>query len=242
MSLQVKPQNKISYSTKKFLQKEVPKLSKNEYYEIFNIIKQNTDATYSENSTGVYINLKYLNQITIEKITDFIKYTKCHKETRQGGYIKDQGMSNDTNSYNTVKNDYTHMVLSKRSVEKELSRLRDKKNESFVFQNFLDKLSVSNIKQFNKPTESDTKIIYPQLKHSKIQFNGVKARLLKKCRDANKNYNELPFIPSDDAEYTELSNNDVSPVHQIDEFNTDATMDIENDTMSLDSITFSDTE
>ena len=78
MSLQVKPQNKISYSTKKFLQKEVPKLSKNEYYEIFNIIKQNTDATYSENSTGVYINLKYLNQITIKKITDFIKYTKCH--------------------------------------------------------------------------------------------------------------------------------------------------------------------
>jgi hypothetical protein len=242
MSLQVKSQNKISYSTKKFLQKEVPKLSKNEYHEIFNIIKQNTDATYSENSTGVYINLKYLNQITIEKITDFIKYAKCQKDSLQEVYIKDPDMSGDMNSYNTVKKEYTHMALSKKSVEKELSRLREKKNESFVFQNFLDKLSISNIKQFNEPTESDTKIIYPQLKHSKIQFNGVKARLLKKCREGHKNDTDLPFIPSDDAEYAELTNTGEYVTQQIDEFNTDLILDIENDNMSVDSTTYSDTD
>tara|TARA_Y100000389_G_scaffold202444_1_gene247735 strand:- start:2124 stop:2822 length:699 start_codon:yes stop_codon:yes gene_type:complete len=232
----------MSYSTKKFLQKEVPKLSKNEYHEIFNIIKLNTDSKYSENSTGVYVNLKYLNQITIEKITDFIKYTKCQKDSLQEAYIKDTDVPDDANSYNTIKNDYTHMSLSKRSVEKELSRLRDKKNESFVFQNFLDKLSITNIKQFHKSNESGDKIIYPQLKHTKIQFNGVKARLLKKCREVHKNDNELPFIPSDDAEYVELTNNDEYITQQIDEFNTDAAMDIENDTMSIDSITCSDTE
>ena len=58
MSLEVKSGNKISYSTKKFFQKEVPKLNKNEYQEIFNIVKLNNDAKYSENSAGVYINLK----------------------------------------------------------------------------------------------------------------------------------------------------------------------------------------
>ena len=40
MSLESKATQKLSYSKKKFLQKEVPKLTKNEHHEIFNIIKQ----------------------------------------------------------------------------------------------------------------------------------------------------------------------------------------------------------
>jgi len=224
MSLQVKSANKISYSTKKFFQKEVPKLSKNEYYEIFNIIKLNADATYSENSAGVYINLKYLNEPTIEKIMDFIKYSKCQKNLLKSNTI--ESTSNEAipkPQQSSANNIHSQSMLSKTNIEKELSRLRDKKKESFVFQNFLDKLSISNIKQFNTSNDNDENIIYPQLKHEKIQFNGVKARLLKKCRDVNKTDNDLPFIPSDDIDQYELENNDTTSISKgyIDNRSTD---------------------
>ena len=49
--------NKINIKNKKFLEKEIPKLSSNEHNEIFNIIRNNS-SKYSENSRGVYINLK----------------------------------------------------------------------------------------------------------------------------------------------------------------------------------------
>ena len=52
-------------------------------------------------------------------------------------------------------------------------------------------------------------MVFPQLKHSKINLDGVKARLMKKCRDVNKAGTDLPFIPTDDIESDDLSiNND----------------------------------
>ena len=80
MSLESKSSGKIiTFCEKKFLQKEIPKLNKNEHQEIFNIITQNSDAKYSENSRGVYINLKFLDISTTERIIEFIKYTKVSK-------------------------------------------------------------------------------------------------------------------------------------------------------------------
>ena len=106
-----------------------------------------------------------------------------------------------------IKNQLNHKIMSlgitltKDKIEKELLRLKEKKSENFVFQHFLDKLSISNIKQFSK--EEGEKMVFPQLKHSKIQLDGVKARLMKKCRDVNKTGTDLPFIPTDDIESEE---------------------------------------
>ena len=112
----------------------------------------------------------------------------------------------DTNSDSSDNS--TRITLTKDTIEKELLRLKEKKNENFVFQNFLDKLSISNIKQFSKDEEGE-KMVFPQLKHSKINLDGVKARLMKKCRDVNKTGTDLPFIPTDDIESDDLSiNND----------------------------------
>ena len=68
-------------------------------------------------------------------------------------------------------------------------------------------MSISNIKQFSKDEQGE-KMIFPQLKHSKIQLDGVKARLMKKCRDVNKAGTDLPFIPTDDIESDDLSINE----------------------------------
>ncbi len=199
MSLESKATQKLSYSKKKFLQKEVPKLTKNEHHEIFNIIKQNSDAKYSENSRGVYINLKFLDISTIEKIIDFIKYTKDQKKKLEISNTNNN--KHDKKSVESQNNESNGITLTKDKIEKELLRLKEKKSENFVFQHFLDKLSISNIKQFSK--EEGERMVFPQLKHSKIQLDGVKARLMKKCRDVNKTGTDLPFIPTDDIESEE---------------------------------------
>ena len=205
MSLESKASLKLSHSKKKFLQKEIPKLNKNEHQEIFNIIKQNTDAKYSENSRGVYVNLKFLDITTIEKIIDFIKYTKLQKNKLEKPELDRKKLNKDIHSESSDNS--TRITLTKDTIEKELLRLKEKKGENFVFQNFLDKLSISNIKQFSKDEQGE-KMIFPQLKHSKIQLNGVKARLMKKCRDVNKAGTDLPFIPTDDIESDDLSINE----------------------------------
>ena len=198
MSLESKPTHKLSHSKKKFLQKEIPKLNKNECHEIFNIIKQNSDAKYSENSRGVYINIKFLDIDTLEKIISFINYTKEQKNKLGEQDFEPKNMNNDSLSRDIDNsNRITH---TKDSIQKELLRLKEKKNENFVFQNFLDKLSISNIKQFTKTESGENRLTFPQLKHSKIQLEGVKARLMKKCRDVNKCGTDLPFIPTDDIE------------------------------------------
>ena len=203
MSLESKSTHKLSHSKKKFLQKEIPKLNKNEHQEIFNIIKQNSDAKYSENSRGVYINIKFLDIDTLEKIINFINYTKeqknkLGKQDFEPTDLNKDSLSNDNDNCNRI----TH---TKDSIQKELLRLKEKKNENFVFQHFLDKLSISNIKQFTKDSSGENRITFPQLKHSKIQLEGVKARLMKKCRDVNKSGTDLPFIPTDDIESEDLS-------------------------------------
>lgn len=205
MSLESKASLKLSHSKKKFLQKEIPKLNKNEHQEIFNIIKQNTDAKYSENSRGVYVNLKFLDITTIEKIIDFIKYTKLQKNKLEKPELDRKKLNKDIHSESSDNS--TRITLTKDTIEKELLRLKEKKGENFVFQNFLDKLSISNIKQFSKDEQGE-KMIFPQLKHSKIQLDGVKARLMKKCRDVNKAGTDLPFIPTDDIESDDLSINE----------------------------------
>ena len=54
-------------------------LSKIEYFEIFNIIKQD-NCQYSENKNGIFINLSNVSEITIDKIFNFINFIKNKKE------------------------------------------------------------------------------------------------------------------------------------------------------------------
>lgn len=202
MSLESKLTNKLSHTKKKFLQKEIPKLSKNEHHEIFNIIKQNSDAKFSENARGVYINLKFIDIDTLEKIINFIKYTKEQKVKLIASSIS-ENISND-GILPCVDNNINRVIHTKDSIQKELQRLKEKKNENFVFQHFLDKLSISNIKQFTKDDDCEDRLMYPQLKNSKIHLEGVGARVMKKCRDVNKYGSDLPFMVQDDNCSTEL--------------------------------------
>ena len=50
-----------------------------EYHEILNII-QKDNCTYSSNSNGIFINLTNTKNETIDKVFDFLKFTKQKKK------------------------------------------------------------------------------------------------------------------------------------------------------------------
>lgn len=191
--------NKTILKNKKYLEKEIPKLSLNEHSEIFNIIRNNC-SKYSENSRGVYVNLKFIDEKTIDKMIEFIQYSKNSKSKNT-----DTKHNNNTNINSKKKNDIDKFTLKDTNIHKELERLKHKNNDNFSFQSFLDKLSVTNIKEFS---QNDSKIVYPCLKNSKAKFGGVKARLLKKCRDVNKSYTDNQFVNNDAASDEESDDSD----------------------------------
>ena len=187
---------RLTYKHKKQLEKDISNLSRNEYTEILNIIRNNREK-YSENVGGIYFNLKYINNDTIIKMIDFVKFSKANKSL-----IIEQNKNKNKNKKpvvnkigNNIGKKYT---LDQKSIQLELIRLKNKNMEKFSFQNFLDKLSVSNIKTFKK----NDKISYPELKIAKTNFTGSSERILKKCREVNKRgiYSFFSYNDSDDEE------------------------------------------
>lgn len=187
----------VTYRHKKQLEKDISNLSSNEYNEILNIIRNNKQK-YSENIGGIYFNLKYINEQTIQKIIEFVKFAKSNKVV-----IKKEEKNNNNKINNKIiskinKNIGKKYTLDQNSIQQELLRLKNKNQENFSFQNFLDKLSVSNIKTFKK----NEKIVYPELKEIKMNYSGSSERLLKKCREVNKRdfFSYFTYNDSDDEE------------------------------------------
>ena len=66
----------------KELKQRIIKLSVNEYKEIFKMLKSD-NCKYSENKNGIFINMNNLKPNIIEKINDYINYTKCQETNLQ---------------------------------------------------------------------------------------------------------------------------------------------------------------
>ena len=69
----------VTYKHKKQLEKDIGNFAINEYNEILNIIRNNKQK-YSENVGGIYFNLKYINEQTISKIIEFVKFAKSNRQ------------------------------------------------------------------------------------------------------------------------------------------------------------------
>lgn len=184
---------KNNSKSRELLKKELANLSYTQLCEVFNIIRVDTDK-FTENNNGVFINLKFINDDTIRKVWDFIEFSK-------NNVIDDRlGNNKEKNIYrsNHVSDSFT---MAKEDIQLELNRIKNIKNENFSFQNFLDRLSSNNLKNF--PNDGSDKIHYPSLKTIKYKFEGTKARLLKKCKDANNNSFESNFTNSLEINYND---------------------------------------
>lgn len=109
-------------------------LTKIEYIEILNII-QKDKCPYSNNSNGVFINLINIENKTMDKIFDFLKFTKQKKEELEEKEIYLEKFKNDIN------NDETNMRVKSNININSNSNLNSKSNFINEHSNQSDNLS-----------------------------------------------------------------------------------------------------
>ena len=145
-------------------------LSKLEYLEIFEIIK-NDKCIYSENKNGIFINLNNIEEETIEKIFSFINFIKHKKED----LLKHEEFINTAKKNISVEiKPYEKKIdesLNEIILDDELSDMEDNNN-------------YSNYLHFSSDEDEDieNKI---SLKKKKIKHSGKKAKIIKSIKDGN---------------------------------------------------------
>ena len=82
------------YNIKKNIMNNIKKMNKNEYIEIFKIIKKN-DIPYTENLNGIFINLNIVDEKILFKINNFINFimynnTELIEKEKKMNDIKDK--------------------------------------------------------------------------------------------------------------------------------------------------------
>ena len=70
------------YEIRKQVLDEIKVLSKEEYYELFRILKT-YNVEYSENSNGIFFDLASVIDEAFEKIKSFIDYSKAQRKSEE---------------------------------------------------------------------------------------------------------------------------------------------------------------
>jgi hypothetical protein len=74
--------DKTHYEARKQFLEDLKILSKEEYQEIFRIIKRN-NIEYSENSNGVFFDLMNVSNEIFEKLSSFITFCKVQRQSEE---------------------------------------------------------------------------------------------------------------------------------------------------------------
>lgn len=169
----------ISILDKKKLEKDIKKLDKHEYIEILNLLKKNNQK-YSQNSKGIFFNLKYINDKTIIEMIQFIDFCKKNRvflEEEKYDDTLDKTVSNKKkNSYESYTLDDLDITID---IKNFMASKTGNKSNNFSFKNYLDKISIIPKKEFkNKQPEK-----YPDLININTEFTGSNNRILKKCKN-----------------------------------------------------------
>ena len=70
------------------IKSKIDKLTKVQHIEILKIIKQNSSVKINENRNGVYINLSYVPQDTIDELVKYLDYVKDQENNLEQLEIK----------------------------------------------------------------------------------------------------------------------------------------------------------
>ena len=134
---------------KKKLIEMAQNLNKIEYHEILNIV-QKDNCTYSSNSNGIFINLSNIRNETIDKVFDFLKFTKQKKEElkEKENYLESfkKNINSEEKNVNDIKK---KNKIIKDEDEKSIDTLSD--NE--------DKINYNDYLCFSSDDEDNKKII-----------------------------------------------------------------------------------
>jgi hypothetical protein len=141
-------------------------LTKIEYLEIFNIIKED-NCNFSENKNGVFINLLNVSEETIDKIFNFINFIKHKRED----LIKHEEY------LNIAKQNISNFIKDNSVINTESNKVIEILEEEESVSNF-------NYLVFSSDEDEDleNKIL---LKKKKVKYSGKKAKMIKSIKDSN---------------------------------------------------------
>jgi hypothetical protein len=197
---------------KLILKKEIEKLDYAEYCELFKIIVKQTDK-FTINKGGVFFNMKNLNNDTLAQIQRFIEFSKENKKMLETPRdIRDVPAPTPAPVMSraepaNIEVDYEKFSADMESIESEDDENDVMKNfmanktktvgydDNFKFSNYIEKLQTANNKKF-----ADSVMNEIVLKPSKLKLSGVKARLMKRCRDMVIERVVAPSISIDDSD------------------------------------------
>ena len=172
--------SEINILKKKKLERDIKQLDKHEYIEILNIIKKNNQK-YSKNSTGIFFNLKYINDKTIMEIIHFVEFCKKNKIFLEKEVYNEEKSSREQEKLQNHING-SHNFENLDDIKIDIQDILDSKNNkatSFTFKNYLDKISIVPKKEFKNKQPSQ----YPNLININNEFTGSNNRILKKCKN-----------------------------------------------------------
>ena len=183
----------ITYEEKRYLEKTIKLLDSVEYNEILKILNKHKQK-YSINKTGIFFNLKYIDDATLKEMIDFVNF--CEKNRAEfkldpnTKYINQIEDKNDSESAGKTGEDYSKKTfefkLDSTSLKVRPDTFTNKTNKemNFSFKNYLDKISVISNKEFE-----NNEYTYPVL-NTASDFGDVSHRIFKKCRNIDKQ--EIP--------------------------------------------------
>jgi hypothetical protein len=129
------------------LKKQINKLSYNQKFEIYNILVK-SNQKFSENKNGIFFNLKYLNQSTIDSIKEFLNYSEqIQKDVYYDTEDKDIRTHNEE-SLHTQYNKYNENIEKKDSLD----------TEEFVLYNNNEYSNITSTHSNNNEEEEDENI------------------------------------------------------------------------------------
>lgn len=162
---------------------DVSKLDEEELYEIFNIIKTElSNDKITENNNGIFINLKFLKDETVQKIDSFIKRSLNNKiiiESQEQKKKKDfeiykEIIESDTDDMSDEENQNSEdfEIIKLDSIKNNTSQV-----DKFTFQNYIDKLSINSNKNFENEIDN------LELHNTEIKMNNeICKRILKNTK------------------------------------------------------------
>jgi hypothetical protein len=169
--------NNVSNENIYFKKKKLIELSKNlsklEYLEIFNIIQEDK-CPYSENKNGIFINLSNMNEVTIDKIFDFINFIKHKRED----LLKHEELINDTKKNLTIplnKNIIENIYINQNDIKDDIIENIHNLEEDIETNNYNGYLEFSS----EEEDDLDNKL---SLKKKKNKYSGNKAKMIKSIK------------------------------------------------------------
>ncbi len=113
----------------KQIQTNINRLSSNEIVEIFKIINE-TETTYTKNNNGIFLNLNWVDDSTLNKIDNYIKF--CIKSQNEiSKYELMKNLLND--SIKTKEKEHEDAAISPEIIESNIPSNRQKFSSSMKF-------------------------------------------------------------------------------------------------------------